>query len=86
MCKCRARGFTACIVCCGLLFASVGAKNPPASAVGHVLTASVAGSTVSIGNGLLLSPLPDTVTGAVHRLPTELPRPAMHDPSGYRYS
>jgi len=86
MCKCeKTRGLTACLVCCGLLFAPLGAKNPPAAAVGHVLTTAVAGSTSLVGTAHLLYSLPNTVTGAVHRLPAELPRPAMHEPDKYRY-
>ncbi len=80
MCTCRTRGFTACLVCCGLLFAPLGATNPPATAVGQLLPAPVAGSTVSIGSALVAYPVADTVTGALHRLPTELPRAAVHEP------
>jgi hypothetical protein len=81
MCKCGARALTTGLVCCGLLFAPLGAKNPPAAAVGQLLSASVAGSTVSIGSALLVAhPVADTMTGALHRLPTELPRAAVHEP------
>jgi len=80
MCKCgKTRGLTACLVCCGLLLAPFGAKNPPVAAVGHVLTA--ASSTGSIASVLaVVYGIPSTVTGAVHRLPTDLPRPALHEP------
>jgi hypothetical protein len=78
MCKCSARGFTVCLVCCGLLLAPFGAKNPPASAVGHVLTA--ASSTGTVGNvHLWLHTIPNTVTGATNRFPLEI-RVAMYEP------
>jgi hypothetical protein len=77
MCKCRTRGFTACLVCCGLLFGPLGAKNPPATAVGHVLTAANSTATVS-GVHLRLYATPNTVTGTTHRLPIEL-RAAMYE-------
>jgi len=78
MCKCRrARGFTICAVCLGLLSAPVGAINPPAAVVGHILNA---GSPVATALALKVS-TPNTVTGAVHRLPPEV-RAAIyeHDP------
>jgi hypothetical protein len=72
MCRCEARGLTTCLVCCGLLFAPFGAKNPPSTAVGHVLTAP--SSTGSISSVSLMYGIPSTVTGAVRRLPTDLPK------------
>ena len=51
MCTCRPlfyrRSATACLVCLGLALSQAGAKTPPASVVGHVLTA--ASSTGSLG-------------------------------------
>jgi hypothetical protein len=76
MCRCRARGLTACLVCCGLLFAPLGAKNPPAAAIGHVLTAVSSTATMT---GAHLRTVPDAVTGAAHRLPIEQ-RAAMYEP------
>jgi hypothetical protein len=60
-----------------VVLAPAGAKNPPAAAVGHVLT--VASSTATVTDlQLRLYTVPDTVTGAVHRLPFEL-RAAMYE-------
>jgi hypothetical protein len=78
MCTCRARGLTVCLVCCGLLLAPFGAKNPPSAAVGHVLTAASSTATVA-GVQLRLYTVPNTVIGAAHRLPVEL-RAAMYEP------
>jgi hypothetical protein len=83
MCSCKVRGFTAGLVCCCLVLAPFGAKNPPASAVGHVLL-TTASSTASIS--MVTFSIPNTATGAVHRLPIELPRPAAHEPDKHRYS
>jgi len=74
MCKCRARGLTICLVCFGLLSAPVGATNPPAAAVGHVLNAGSSTASISIGT----FSTPNTVTGAAHRLPFEV-RAAMYE-------
>jgi len=80
MCKCGARRLTTCLVCCGLLFAPLGAQNPPAAAVGHNLTApSSTGSIASVSASVVYG-IPSTVTGAAHRLPVELPKPAFHEP------
>jgi hypothetical protein len=85
MCTCRprnpfhlfhGRSMTACLVCGCLALSPAGAKTPPASVVGHVLTA--ASSTGSIG-GAMYS-IPNSVTGNLHRLPTELPKPAAQEP------
>jgi hypothetical protein len=83
MCACRprfyrfhARNMTVCLVCSCLALSAAGAKTPPASVVGHVLTA--ASSTGSLY--VPIYAIPDAVTGNVHRLPTELPKPAPHDP------
>jgi hypothetical protein len=73
MCSCR-RGLTICAVCFGLLSAPVGATNPPAAAVGHILNA---GSSVASVSFQTFS-TPNTVTGSVHRLPLEV-RVAMYE-------
>ena len=78
MCRCAARGITACFVCLGMILSPLGAKNPSAAVIGHILAAPSSGAsiaTASVGYSI-----PSTVTGAVHRWPTELPRPAVHEP------
>jgi hypothetical protein len=84
MCSCRpnnpfypfdARSVTACLVCGCLALSPVGAKTPPASVVGHVLTAA---STT--GSLYVAIAIPNAVTGNVHRLPVELPKPAPYEP------
>jgi hypothetical protein len=85
VCKCVARGLTVCLVCFGVVLAPVGAKNPPSAVVGHVLT--MASSTGSISSVQLGYSALNTVTGAVHRLPIDLPRLAAYEPdkeAGYR--
>jgi len=67
---------TACLVCLGLALSPVGAKTPPASVVGHVLTA--ASSTGSLG--IAMYAIPNALTGNVHRLPAELSNPAAQEP------
>jgi hypothetical protein len=62
-----------------LLLAPLGAKNPPAAAVGHILTAA---SSTATGADLRLYTLPNTVTGAVHRSPVELRATLMDKAAG----
>ena len=62
MCTCRPlfyrRSVTACLVCLGLALSPVGAKTPPASVVGHILTAAS-----SIGSlGIAMYAIPNAVT------------------------
>jgi hypothetical protein len=85
MCKCGHRGLTACLVCCGLFFAPLGAKNPPTAAVGHVLT-TVASSTASTSSAQPVYSVPNAVTGVLHRLPVKLHRPAVLQPDKDLYS
>jgi hypothetical protein len=87
MCICRARNpfylfrsksLTACLVCGCLSLSPAGAKTPPASVVGHVLTAA---SSVGFSGGVtMIYSIPNAVTGNVHRLPAELPKPAAQEP------
>jgi hypothetical protein len=85
MCTCRAqnpfylfhaRTVTACLVCGCLALSPAGAKTPPASVVGHVLTAP---SSIGTSDGMMYS-IPNSVTGNEHRLPAELPKPAPQEP------
>lgn len=70
MCQCKARGLTACAVCLGLIFAPVGAKNPPASVVGQLLLApAVNTASVSIASVAHFVQIADTVTGEVRLIP-----------------
>jgi hypothetical protein len=77
MCKCGKRALTFGLVCCGFLYGA----NPPAAAVGHVLTmGSSAGSTVTMGKVVAQYPVPNMVTGAALTSPVALPRAGMHEP------
>lgn len=78
MCSCGKRALTVGLVCCGFLYGA----NPPAAAVGHVLTmASSAGSTVTAGSGVVQYPAPPSmVTGAALTMPVALPRARQHEP------
>lgn len=77
MCRCGRRILTVGLVCCGLLYGA----NPPAAAVGHVLTmGSSAGSTVTTGSAVVQYPVPNMVTGAALTLPVVLPRAGQHEP------
>jgi hypothetical protein len=73
MCTCRpfylfnARTVTACLVCCGLALSPAGAKTPPASVVGHILTA--ASST-----GTLNAPMYATINSVTGNLPSAADR------------
>jgi len=82
MCICGARHiFTVGLVCSCLALAPVGAKTPPASAVGQMLSLATAASTATVSNVNIISyGVPNTVTGAEHQLPATSSRPAMHEP------
>jgi dihydrodipicolinate synthase/N-acetylneuraminate lyase len=71
-----ARSVTTCLVCGCLALSPVGAKTPPASVVGHVLTAASSTGSLSV----VMYAIPNAVTGNVHSLPVELPKPASHEP------
>ena len=71
MCQCKARGFTACAVCLGLILAPFGGRNPPASVVSQILSVPVVATTstvtmASVGHYVEIA---DTVTGALRRVP-----------------
>jgi hypothetical protein len=84
MCLCNRRSFTAGTVCLCLILTPIGAKNAPASSLGHVLTAAT--STGSLTSASIYS-TPSMVTGAVYPLPVELPRPAAYEPDRrWRYT
>jgi hypothetical protein len=76
MCNCRTRGLTVCFVCAALVVGSFGA--PSASVVSQIVTAP--SSTASIATVIAGYSTPNTVTGFVHGLPVELPKPAKHQP------
>jgi hypothetical protein len=70
MCGCP-RGSTVFLVCAALVLGTFGV--PSAGAVGQILPAP--GSTVNAGYST-----PNTITGFVHRLLVELPKPMTHRP------
>jgi hypothetical protein len=53
-----------------------GAKTPPASVVGHILTAASSTATLNAPMYVTIN----SVTGAMHRLPAELPKPSPQEP------
>ena len=75
-CKAAAKAVTVAVVCSCLW----GATNAPASTIGHVLTASSTGTTVTPASVVVNYPMPpNMVTGAALNSPARFPR-AVQDP------